>query len=99
VLSLDPRLEGQISDNLRPSDGTSAALLEPRLADLLIRRLIPLAESMVRQKLSPVLLCGPDIRRHLKTFTRRSIPRLAVLSANEIPMAIDLSSFAVVKAE
>jgi len=42
-----------------------------------------------------VLLCGPEIRRHLKTFTRRSIPRLAVVSVNEIPATIDLKSFGV----
>jgi flagellar biosynthesis protein FlhA len=44
----------------------------------------------------PVLLCGPDIRRHLKNFTRRSVPRLAVLSVAEVPYQIDLKSFSVV---
>jgi flagellar biosynthesis protein FlhA len=48
---------------------------------------------MMQQSLSPVLLCGPEIRRNLKTFTRRSIPRLAVVSVNEIPATIDLKSF------
>ena len=53
----------------------------------------------MRQSLSPVLLCGPDIRRHLKTFTRRTIPRLAVLSVNEVPSTIDLRSFDIVTVE
>jgi flagellar biosynthesis protein FlhA len=44
----------------------------------------------------PVLLCGPELRRHLKTFTGRAVPRLAVLSINEIPHSIDLKSFGVV---
>jgi flagellar biosynthesis protein FlhA len=96
VLSLNPRVEAQIADNVRKSDGKGAFVIEPRLAEQLIRRLMPLAESMMRQSLSPVLLCGPEIRRHLKTFTRRTIPRLAVLSVNEVPPTIDLRSFEIV---
>ncbi|MEI9997592.1 MAG: flagellar biosynthesis protein FlhA [Rhizomicrobium sp.] len=97
VLSLDPRVEGQITENIRRSDASTNLVLEPRLADQLIRKLIPVAESMMRQSLAPVLLCSPEIRRFLKTFTRRSIPRLSVLSINEVPPTVDLKSFAVVK--
>jgi flagellar biosynthesis protein FlhA len=97
VLSLDPRVEGQITENIRRSDGSSALVLEPRLAEQLIRKLIPTVESMMRQSLTPVLLCSPEIRRFLKTFTRRSIPKLSVLSINEVPPTVDLKSFAVVK--
>ena len=93
VLSLNPRVEAQLSENIRRSDGKGAFVIEPRLAEQLMRKLIPMAESMMRQSLSPVLLCGPDVRRHLKTFTRRTIPRLAVVSVNEVPSNIDLKSF------
>jgi flagellar biosynthesis protein FlhA len=51
---------------------------------------------MMRESLAPVLLCGPEIRRHLKTFTRRTMPRLAVVSVTEIPYTVDLRSYAVV---
>lgn len=98
VLSLNPRLEAQITDNIRRSDGKSGFVIEPRLAEQLIRNLMPLADNMMQQGLSPVLLCGPEIRRHLKAFTRRMIPRLAVLSVNEVPSSIDLKSFDVVTA-
>ncbi|MBV9695002.1 MAG: FHIPEP family type III secretion protein, partial [Alphaproteobacteria bacterium] len=99
VLSLDPRMEGQISENLRRGEKAAGFALDPRIAEQLIRKLIPLADSMVRQKLSPVLLCNADIRRPLKTFTKRSVPKLAVLSVNEIPHTVDLKSFSVVKFE
>jgi flagellar biosynthesis protein FlhA len=96
VLSLNPRVEAQIADNIRRSDGRGAFVIEPKLADQLVRKLIPMTDSMVRQSLAPVLLCGPDIRRHLKTFTRRTIPRLSVLSVNEVPSTVDLKSFDIV---
>lgn len=97
VLSLDPRIEGQISESLRRSEGAAGMILEPRFADQLIRRLIALAEDMMKQRLAPVLLCSPEIRRHLRSFTRRSIPRLAIVSVNEVPTTVDLASFSVVK--
>jgi flagellar biosynthesis protein FlhA len=46
-----------------------------------------------------VLLCGGEVRRHLKAFTRRTIPGLSVLSVNEIPMRINLRSFDIVQVE
>ncbi len=52
---------------------------------------------MMRQRVAPVLLCGGELRRHLKTFTKRSVPRLSVLSVNEIPHTVDLKSFSVIK--
>lgn len=97
VLSLDPRVEGQIGDNLRRADGQSAIILDPRSAEQLIRKLIPLADAMMQRSFHPVLLCSPDVRRHLKTFTRRSVPRLAVLSVNEVPHTVDLKSFGIIK--
>lgn len=99
VMSLDPRVEAQIAENIRRSDGKGAFVIEPRLAEQLMRRLMPMAESMMRQSLAPVLLCGPEIRRHLKAFTRRTIPRLAVVSVNEVPTTIDLKSFDILTVE
>ena len=93
VMSLNPRVEAQIADNIRRSDGAGAFVIEPRLAEQLMRKLIPMADAMVRQSLAPVLLVGPEVRRHLKTFTRRSVPKLAVVSVNEVPHTIDLKSF------
>ncbi len=96
VLSLNPSVEAQIADNVRRGEGKGAFVIEPRLAEQLMRKLIPMAEQMMQQSLSPVLLCGPEIRPHVKTFTRRSIPRLAVVSVNEVPPSVDLASFAIV---
>ena len=99
VLSLNPRVEAQIADSIKRSDGSNAFVIEPRLAEQLIRGLVQTTEAMMQQSLAPVLLCGPEIRRHLKTFTRRSIPKLAIISVNEVPHTIDLRSFAVVNAD
>ncbi|WP_375397063.1 flagellar biosynthesis protein FlhA [uncultured Sphingomonas sp.] len=98
VLSLDPRIENQIASGLGAAAGGGLPI-EPSLAERLIRRLSAMADVMHKEGRSPVLLCGGELRRHLKAFTRRSIPGLAVVSVNEIPMRINLKSFDVVKLE
>jgi flagellar biosynthesis protein FlhA len=96
VVSLDPRIENQIASSLQAATiGTLP--IEPSLAEKLIRKLSAISEAMSREGRSPVLLCGPDLRRHLKAFTRRTLPKLSVLSVNEIPMRINLKSYDVVR--
>jgi flagellar biosynthesis protein FlhA len=97
VLSLDPKVEGQISESVRRVEKGSNLILDPRLAEQLIRKLIPGVEAMLRESLAPVLLCSPEVRRYLKIFTKRSVPKLSVLSINEVPSTIDLRSFSIVK--
>ncbi|WP_322966408.1 flagellar biosynthesis protein FlhA [Sphingomonas fuzhouensis] len=99
VLSLDPRVENQLSASLGAAAGGASMAVEPRLAEQLIRRLIPLTEEMFRQGRAPVLLCGAELRRHLKALTRRSLPTLSILSVAEIPMRITLKSFDIVRLE
>ena len=96
VLSLDPRIEALIADSLGQAEAVSSLILDPKLAEQLMRKTILQVEAMLRQGLSPVILCGPGIRRHLRTFLRRSIPHLAVISVNEVPHSVNLKSFAVV---
>jgi flagellar biosynthesis protein FlhA len=99
VLSLNPRAEAQLGDQLRHAGNGGPVVIDPRLAERLIRGLGPLVEKMMSSGLTPVLLCGPEIRRHLRTFTRRSLPRLAVLSVAEVPSSVELRSFAVLADE
>lgn len=99
VLSLDPRVEAQISDAVARSESNGPLIIEPRLAETIMRRIIPLVDSMIQQNIAPVLLCGPTVRKQLRSFLRRSVPRLAVISVNEVPQSIHLKSFDVLKAD
>ena len=95
VISLDPRLENELTGAM----ATPGRAVDPRLAESIVRRMGPIADRMFREGRAPVLLCGNEIRRAIRTLTARAIPRLSVISVGEIPERIDLSSFDVVKVE
>jgi flagellar biosynthesis protein FlhA len=95
VMSLDPRLENELTGALTGA----GRVMDPRIADGLLRGVAPLVERMFREGRAPVLLCGTEIRRAIKALTRRAAPRLSVISIDEIPERIDLSSYAVVKVD
>ncbi len=99
VLSLAPRLETQLLESVRRSETSGSFVIEPRLAEQILRKLVPLVDSMASENLTPVLLCGAELRRHLKAFTRRSVPRMAVVSVAEVPQTIDLRSFGMLQVD
>lgn len=99
VMSLSPRLETQLLDSVRRSENPDSFVIDPRTAEQLLKKLIPMVDEMANQRMAPVLLCGAELRRHLKSFTRRSAPRLSVVSVSEVPQTIDLRSFGVLQVD
>jgi flagellar biosynthesis protein FlhA len=96
VLTLDPTMENQFMQSVRAAEEGQSFVLDPKLAEQFLGRLVALAERMMKNNLLPVLLCSPDLRRHLRTMSERVLPHLRILSMNEIPAAIELKSYAVV---
>lgn len=97
VITLDPLTETHIGNSLRHTAENGGRLaIEPRVADQLIGSLVQQAEAMMKANLLPVLLCSPDLRRHLRLLTERVLPHLRVLSMAEIPGSIDLKAFSAV---
>ena len=54
-----------------------------------IRRAV---EEFQAANLQPIILCAPVIRPHMKKLTERFLPRLVVLSHNEIPESVTIQS-------
>jgi flagellar biosynthesis protein FlhA len=97
VLTLDSNVEQSVAGSIRAVEEKPTLILEPRFAESLLRKLSDEVERMTRGNVRPVLLCAPSLRRHIKRFTERLVPQLAVISLNEIPTHVSLRAFAVVK--
>ncbi|WP_284620671.1 flagellar biosynthesis protein FlhA [Aquabacterium humicola] len=95
VLTLDAAVEQKLSQGLRDAaeSGAGNIVIDPRLAEQLLSRLLQQCESMAQRSLMPVLLCAPDLRRHLRALSERVAPQLHVLSLAEVPRAANLRAF------
>ncbi|MBI1890110.1 MAG: flagellar biosynthesis protein FlhA [Burkholderiales bacterium] len=96
VLTLDPAVEQSLLQSVRSADSGSTLVVEPKLAEQLLARLAAQAERMMKSNMLPVLLCSPDLRRHLRILSERVIPHMRILSMAEIPNSINLKSYGTV---
>jgi flagellar biosynthesis protein FlhA len=97
VLTFDASVEQSISGAIRTIDEKATLVMDPRVAEQVLRKLSEETDRMARSNARPVLLCPPSLRRHVRRFTERLVPQLAVLSLNEIPGHVSLRGFGVVK--
>jgi len=92
LISLDPRIENRISETIQHTEKESYLSLEPQLAQKILRQIRQAVEEFLKANLQPIMLCSPLIRPHIKRLTERFLPRLVVLSHNEIPENITIQS-------
>lgn len=97
VLTFDPATEQSLASAIRSGEDATTLVLEPRFAEQVLRRISEEVERMSRGNLRPVLLCAPNLRRHVRRFTERLVPQLSVLSLNEISSHVSLRAYGVVK--
>ncbi len=83
VLTLERSMEGAINDAIHTTDQGTYLALDPEMAQGLLGSLSETIQEMSAM-MTPVLLCPPTIRMHVKRLTERYLPQLAVLSHNEI---------------
>jgi flagellar biosynthesis protein FlhA len=100
VLLLDPAFEEEILSTLAPE--TSAQLLTAGSGNSapILRRLIDSLKQLISSTSSsapPVLLCPSPARYHVKRWLEPLLPRLAVVSAGEVPPEVRLRPMGTVR--
>ncbi len=96
VLVFDPKVEQKLSTGLRKDADKGFLMVEPSFAEQMLTRLAAQSEKMMNASLSPVLLCSPELRRHIQRITERTIPHLSVLSMAEVPTTVTVQSHGMV---
>ena len=96
VLVLDPSVESALASGIRAEGETRRMVVEPKLAEQVLKRLSAQVEKMMGANINPVLLCAPELRQQLRQFTERVIPNLAVVSMSEVPNTLSVKSFGMV---
>lgn len=96
VLTFDPSVEQALTQGIRTVDEKATLVLEPRLAEQVLRRLGAEMERMMSGNHRPVILCPPTLRRYVRKLTERVLPQLAVISLSEVPGTVSLKAFGMV---
>lgn len=97
VMTLDRQIEETIHQSLQRTDhGGSYLAMDPRQA----QGLLDAIGEQIQQfsgGMSPLLLCSPTIRPHVKKLTERYLPSLVVISHNEIAAHLKVRSLGTVR--
>jgi flagellar biosynthesis protein FlhA len=84
VITLDPMLEQQLLESLRPSETGAFMAIDGMRAESIVSEAARLAETAEQQGLAPVLACSPQLRLPLMRLLRAGSRRVQVLSYGEI---------------
>ncbi len=84
VMALDNGLE-RILLQATQANNVNGTAIEPSLAETLARQAEMIAHQQEQMGMSPVLLVASPLRAALSKFLRRAVPRLRVLSHDELP--------------
>lgn len=84
VLTLDPGLEQQLVESLRPGDGGTQLLVDPSRVESVLHQLRTAVAEAEADGRAVVLVCAPVVRPALRRLVALGLPRLPVLSYAEV---------------
>lgn len=92
ALTLDPRLEQWLAGRVQRTPTETGLALDPGTAQHLLEELTRRTGEMAQSGLPPVLVVGAETRLAIKRFFESSLPRLAVLSFQELPASTEVEN-------
>ncbi|GAB3684179.1 flagellar biosynthesis protein FlhA [Angustibacter aerolatus] len=96
VITLDPGVEQQLVDAVRPGDQGGVLSLPGGMLERFVDSAIQTLVAAEREGRSPVLVCAPVVRAPLRRLLAPHVPRLAVLSYAEIDPSLRIETSGVV---
>lgn len=97
LLTLDRSIEEAIAGGIIQTDQGQQLSLDPEFVRNFVAELNQKALELAAQTSTPVVLCSPMIRHHLKGLVDRFIPNITVLSHNEITPNVAVKSIGTVR--
>ncbi len=92
VITFDPNLEQMLLSAMQQIDGMMQLALDKNSINLLLNAMKNDIEKVMNEGYTPIIICSPNLRRSIKLITEKILPRLVVLSYNEIPNNIQVES-------
>ena len=97
AIALGHSLETTISGALQQTEHGTFLSLDPHIAQQMMNRVAASLEKLSSLDYQPVLMCSSQIRQHVKRLVDRFMPRLTVLSYDEILSNVEIQSLDVLE--
>lgn len=94
--TLDPRMEQLLATKIHRAPGEVGLSIDPTTGRHLLQELTRLAGEFNQAGVTPVLVCGAEIRLALKRFLEPSFPRLVALSYQELPNTTEIENVGII---
>jgi flagellar biosynthesis protein FlhA len=92
VVTLSAELEQEILAAVNQSDASDYVPVPPQRADAIAERTAAAVQPLVLMGQDPVVLTSAPVRRFFRRIVERHIPKIVVLSYNEIDPSVSLQS-------
>jgi flagellar biosynthesis protein FlhA len=92
AITMDPKVEQMVSESIQKNEFGSRIILRPTTAQKIIEEIGKFFEEASKEGIQPIVLTSPTIRLHFKQLIERNLPRLSVLSFNELSPEIEIMS-------
>ncbi len=99
AITVDPTLEDFIANAIEHTERGSYLTLSPEMTSAVISQAAARIESLSMQGYTPILLCAPQVRYHMRRMLEGKLPQVIVLSFNEIVKDVPVESHGVVQME
>ncbi len=96
VITLDAAFERSLAEAVRPGDDGSVLAVAAPVVEGLVREVHDLAQQIEQQGKEAVLLCASRLRPALRRLLGTAVPRLGVLSVNELGPQVKIDRIGVV---
>ncbi|HEY3417810.1 MAG TPA: FHIPEP family type III secretion protein, partial [Armatimonadota bacterium] len=97
VFTLDPQIEEMMIDHLRQTQFGMQVVLDPDVAQQLLKNVKAQAENAIGLGNQPVALCSSQIRPYFRRLIEKYMPNLTVLSHAEIVPGTPVKALGTVK--
>jgi flagellar biosynthesis protein FlhA len=97
VITLDPRLDRSLADQVAALPPGAILNLDPTVSHKLLSNLKQAAERVAARGQQPIVLCSQVVRRHLRRLSDRLLHSVPVMGLNEVDSFVRLQSLDMVR--
>ncbi|MDK2744029.1 MAG: flagellar biosynthesis protein FlhA [Nitrospira sp. BO4] len=97
VITLDPRLDRSLAEQVAALPPGASLNLDPALSHKLLSNLKQAAERVAARGQQPIVLCSQAVRRHLRRHSDRLLHSVPVMGLNEVDAFVRLQSLDTVR--